>query len=172
MLVAMSAKHAVPLKNPARVALGCTLNLRPRILVVGDEPSILELAATILKHSGYEVDMAENGALAWGALRANNYDVLITDHNLPKVTGLALLKRIRATRLALPAILMSGSPPGTELGENPSLLIDSILLKPFSPDELLTTVHHVLFAPDYGTGEPLPPPNWQSQPASGEMRRF
>jgi DNA-binding response OmpR family regulator len=172
MVVAMSAKYAAASKNPARAVLGRTLNLRPRILVADDEPSILGLAATALRHSGYQVDMAEDGALAWDALQANNYDLLITDHNMPKMTGLTLLKRIQAARLDVPAILMSGNPPRTELRQNPALLLAAILLKPFSMDELSATVNQVLFAINGDAEEGTASPNWQSQPPNGDLRQF
>lgn len=152
--------------------MGRILNLRPRILVADDEPSILGLAATVLRRAGYQVDMAEDGALAWDALQANCYDLLITDHNMPKVTGLTLLKRIQAAQLDVPAILMSGNPPRTELRQNPELLIAAILLKPFSMDELSATVNQVLFATIGDTEDIAHPPNWQSRPATGDLRRF
>jgi two-component system chemotaxis response regulator CheY len=165
----MSAKHASPLNNPTQVATARFLNLRPRILVVDDDPWILGLATTVLKRSGYQVDMAEDGALAWETLQANNYDLLVTDHNMPKMTGLTLLKRIHAARLALPAILMSGDPPRTALEQNPALPIAAILLKPFSPDELSATVHQVLFATNDDAGELAPLP---TQPPNDDLRRF
>ena len=167
----MSAKRALPCKHPTPVAAGRILNLRPRILVADDEPNFLGVTVTTLRHAGYQVDMAEDGVLAWDALKANSYDLLITDHNMPMMTGLTLLKRIRAARLAVPAILMSGDPPWAELRRNPALRIAAILLKPFSLGELSATVNQVLFAPEGNIVEGASLTNWQSPPVTEDLRR-
>jgi len=117
-----------------------------RILVVDDDISIRQLNAAVLVHSGYQVDAAADGAAAWEILNTDSYDLLITDHNMPRLTGLELLKKLHAARMALPAILISGAMPTEELSRNPSLQLAAMLLKPFSPDELLGTVEQVLRA--------------------------
>ena len=67
-----------------------------RILVVEDDISICQLNTAALKHSGYEVDAAEDGAAAWEGLNADGYNLLITDNSMPKVTGVELLKKRNA----------------------------------------------------------------------------
>jgi len=119
-----------------------------RILVVDDDISIRQFNVKVLVHSGYQVDAAADGAAAWEILNTDSYDLLITDHNMPKLTGLELLKKLRAARMALPAILMSGAMPTEELNSPPRLQIEATLLKPFTPDDLLGTVRQVLRASD------------------------
>ena len=94
------------------------LQTRPprRILVVEDEPDIRSLNAEVLKNSGYEVDTAEDGKAGWEALHATrpapeSYALLITDHDMPGLSGLALIKKVRAARMALPVILATGTLP-------------------------------------------------------------
>lgn len=53
---------------------------------------MLRLNAEILMRVGYEVDATEDGQAAWQALNAGSYDLLITDNNMPKVTGVELLQ--------------------------------------------------------------------------------
>jgi two-component system chemotaxis response regulator CheY len=167
----MSAKRVSPLNAPPQSAVGRILNLRPRILVADDDPNMLGLTVTTLRHSGYQVDLAEDGALAWDALQANSYDLLITDHNMPMMTGLTLLKRIHAAHLDVPAILMSGDPPRAELRQNPTLLIAAILLKPFTQGELSATVNQVLFATVGNAGAGASLTGWQSQSSTGDLQR-
>jgi len=93
------------------------------------------------------VDSAEDGAAAWQALNNDSYDLLLTDHNMPNVSGVDLLKKLHAARMALPVILVTGAPPAEELERQPWLQIDAVLLKPFTVDELLDTVKKVLLAP-------------------------
>jgi DNA-binding response OmpR family regulator len=121
----------------------CQTNL-PRILVVEDDISIRQLSSTALRHSGYHVDTAEDGAAGWEALQASNYDLLITDNTMPKVSGVELVKMVRSARMTLPVVMASGMPPAEGLNGDSSLQLAATLLKPFSMDELLGTVEKVL----------------------------
>jgi CheY-like chemotaxis protein len=79
-----------------------------RILVVDDDPDILQLNADLLERSGYEVATAADGDAALEALDSDCYDLLLTDHSMPKITGLELIKKLRAAHNAVPVILVSG----------------------------------------------------------------
>ena len=87
----------------------------------------------------------------WAALCANPYDLLITDHLMPKITGLDLVRRLRAVPLALPCILISGELPWHE-GDLSSLLQPGAAMeKPFSLRDLLAKAKELL------TGSPVVP---------------
>ncbi len=150
-------------KSPASVLLLRQPNARQRILVVDDDAMIRRLNTEVLNCHGYHVDAAEDGAAAWDAIQENNYDLLVTDHNMPKVTGVGLLKKLHAARLALPVILATGTYPQDELAEHPWLQIDAALLKPYTYDELLTTVKNVLYASAGDVEEFASPPNWRGE---------
>jgi len=115
-----------------------------RILVVDDDTGIRQLNAIVLKRSGYEVDTAVDGAAAWVALDAQCYDLLITDHNMPKLTGIELLNQLHVAGKSLPSILVSGDLPTMELQRHPWLGISTTLPKPYTVPELLGTVRQVL----------------------------
>jgi DNA-binding response OmpR family regulator len=117
-----------------------------RILVVDDDISIRELNTSMLLRCGYEVDAAEDGAVAWDALSAVGYDLLITDNNMPKLSGVALLNKLRAARMTLPVIMATGSLPPTDFTHYPWLQPATTLLKPYTVDEMLRTVEEVLRA--------------------------
>lgn len=123
---------------------------RRRILLADDDSHILEMSAVALIRFGYDVDTAEDGAAAWQALHDTNirYDLLITDNNMPKVTGLELIRKMRSEEMTLPVILASGAIPTGELKEFPALLLDATLSKPFTIDELLDMVKKVLQTPE------------------------
>jgi DNA-binding response OmpR family regulator len=97
--------------------------------VVDDDHSLRGLSAAILTHQGYQVDAAQDGVDAWSSLQNHPYDLVITDHNMPKVTGVDLVKKLRAARMTLPVILMSGALPAEELNRNPTLQLASTILK-------------------------------------------
>ena len=92
-----------------------------RILVVDDDDNLRLLNAQVLAHSGYHVDAATDGAAAWDSLQRADYDLLITDNNMPKVSGVELLHKLHAAHIAMPVILVTGIPPKAELTRYPWL---------------------------------------------------
>jgi len=120
-------------------------NFHNHILVVDDDAGVREVLANLLRRSGYQVSCANNGEAAWEALCANSFDALITDHAMPRLTGLDLLRRVRAGTLnALPVILMSGKMPWEEADLLDLVWPGMAMEKPFSFSELLTGVRTVL----------------------------
>jgi two-component system OmpR family response regulator len=119
-----------------------------RILLIDDEESIRQIYAETLGRHGYQVDTAEDGESGWQMIEAagrdsDRYGLLITDNNMPKLSGFELVKRVRSAHLALPVIMASGMANVT-LSEIKSLGLDAILSKPFFPNELINTVKTVL----------------------------
>ncbi len=117
-----------------------------RILVAEDDPSIRTVNARMLSDSGYTVDAVEDGAAAWENLHRNNYDLLITDNSMPKVTGVELVKMLRDARMTLPVIMATGAPPAEQFSAIPGLQPPATLLKPYSFGELLGMVQSLLRA--------------------------
>ena len=147
----------VPSDQAAVLPISLRTNPSSRILVVEDDRGVRELNTKVLSRSGYEVDAAEDGAAAWQALNSDSYDLMITDHNMPELTGVELLKKLRAARMTLPVILVSGMMPTEELNQHPWLQIEATLLKPYTIAELLGTVKEVLRATD-GARDQIAPP--------------
>ena len=162
--------------EPAGAALQGERNPPHRILVVEDEPDIRRLNAEVLKSSGYEVDTAEDGMAGWKALHAarhapESYALLITDHDMPGLTGLALVKKLRAARMALPVIMATGTLPTEELFTRyPWLQPVVALIKPYSVEQLLGTVEAVLRTADGASEHTTPTPDWRSQPPADDLR--
>jgi len=156
--------------EPDSASLQCPARPLHRILVVEDEPDIRLLSTEVLIHSGYAVDAAADGAVAWQALCAESYDLMITDNNMPRLTGVELLKKLRSARMALPVILATGTLPKEEFIRYPWLQPDATLLKPYTVEELLGTVRTVLRATVSAPGQLEPPPDRQSQPSADVLR--
>ena len=134
-----------------------------RILVVEDDADIRRLNTEVLVHYGYDVDAAEDGELAWAALMTQEYHLMITDNNMPKVTGVELLKKMHGARMALPVIMATGEEPKWEFTQNPLIVPAAMLLKPYTVAELLGTVRSVLRA-TVNPDEPIVPPLYQHSP--------
>ena len=143
---------------------------RQRILVVEDDAVIRQLNTEVLTCSGYQVDAAEDGAAAWDALQRNNYDLVVTDNDMPKVTGVELIKKLQDTQMNLPVIMVTGTLPDEEFARYPCLQPAVTLLKPYTFDELLNAVKAVLRATADALEEIAPPPNWQGQPLTDRFR--
>ena len=138
-------------------------NPRQRLLVVEDDKLIRRLNCEVLTYSGYHVDTAEDGAAAWDALQLNNYDLMVTDNDMPNMTGVELLQKILAANLTFPIIMATGTFPEEEFTHYPWLQPNLTLLKPYTFDELLAAVKEVLRVTCDTRAENAPPPNWQIQ---------
>jgi DNA-binding response OmpR family regulator len=143
--------------NAAAAPASGGTNSSCRILVVDDDADARLQSTEVLTHHGYHVDAAEDGAVAWDTLQVNDYDLVVTDHKMPKVTGVELVEKLRAARMALPVILVSGAIPTDELNRHPGLRLAATLLKPFTADELVLAVKEVLCeANDFRQSTSLP----------------
>jgi CheY-like chemotaxis protein len=138
---AQALKRGAPFPTPNQAAV------KKKILLVDDDADIRRLNARVLLGAGYLVDTAEDGAVAWHALKLNCYDLLITDNNMPNLSGVELIERLAVARPLLPVILVSGTMPAEELNQRPWLRIEAMLLKPYAVPEFLGKVEAVLGKP-------------------------
>jgi two-component system chemotaxis response regulator CheY len=141
-----------------------------RILVVDDNGDMRRLNAEVLIDSGYEVEAAEDGAAAWRTLQAGHYDLLITDNNMPNVTGVELLQKLRAAHMDLPVIMATSELPDEEFIRSPWLQPAATLVKPYTVGELLGTVTEVLCAIESAREQTATPPNRQSEPSAKALQ--
>jgi EAL domain-containing protein (putative c-di-GMP-specific phosphodiesterase class I)/CheY-like chemotaxis protein len=94
--------------NPAEDAP--VVSPRDRVLVVDDEPSLLEVVGTMLTEAGWHVDTAANGREALGLVDTHRYEVVLSDIDMPGMTGVELLREIRLRDLDVPVLLITGHP--------------------------------------------------------------
>jgi len=141
-----------------------------RILVVDDDGDIRRLNAEALMLLGFEVDAAEDGSVAWDNIQENSYDLMITDNRMPKVTGVELLKKMRAARMALPVIMATGVLPQDEFKRYPWLQPAATLVKPYTLVDLLGKVKEVLRANEIADGQIAPMPDLQSKASANRLQ--
>lgn len=116
------------------------------ILYVDDDAPLRGLLADALQAAGFHVDVAGDGQAGWEALQRRGYDLLITDHAMPSISGMDLIRRLRSAGRTMPVILASGGVEEAEAERLEWLWISATLRKPFTPSALLETVHRVLCA--------------------------
>ena len=106
-----------------------------RILVVDDEPPVLELLGRLCAREGHDVTLTKTAGEALGELRAHGFDMLLTDLALPDLDGLALVRRARAMQPAIMPIVITGH-TGQALESVLLAGATDLLLKPFRAPEL------------------------------------
>ncbi len=119
-----------------------------RILVADDEAHILHVVSMKLKNAGYEVLTAVDGEEALEVCLAEKPDLLITDFQMPIMTGLDLCKQLRThdETKRIPAIMLTARGFDIEPNEMVEAGIAAVLAKPFSPREVLEKVTDLLSA--------------------------
>lgn len=114
---------------------------RPAVLVVDDEPSLLDTVATVLRRSGYEVHVASNGVEALGVANRTLFGVLVTDLIMPLMDGVTLAERLRSERPQLPVLFITGH---AGAGLQQRLPDDAtVLRKPFRAVELVHSIERL-----------------------------
>jgi DNA-binding response OmpR family regulator len=108
-----------------------------RILLVEDEPRIAADIAAALGSAGFVVEMAGDGEDAWFRGNTEDYDLVVLDLGLPKMDGLAVLKRWRAAGRAMPVLVLTARGAWAERVEGIDAGADDYLPKPFRMEELL-----------------------------------
>ncbi len=112
------------------------------VLIVDDEPRILNFMSTKLKASGYEVLTANNGVEALEQVQAQEPDLVVLDVIMPKMDGFDTLKEMRAFS-SVPVIILSAKGSNVDKVKGLDLGADDYLGKPFSPDELVARIEAI-----------------------------
>lgn len=115
-----------------------------RILVADDEEGIRELLREQLIAAGYATDEATDGAEAIDKLERDTYDLAILDINMPKKSGLDVLKHIRDRQLKMGVIMLTGRLGFSVGSESMMLGADEYITKPFDLEYLELTIKKVL----------------------------
>ena len=120
--------------------------MKPRILVVDDEPDALELIQYNMKTAGYDVVTAADGEEALKKARSSNPSLVILDVMLPEVDGLEVCKSLRRDPVtaAIPIIMLTAKAAEIDRVLGLELGADDYLTKPFSPRELVLRVKSLL----------------------------
>ncbi len=122
-----------------------------RILVVDDEPEILDIICEMLRSRGFGCDTATKGGEALDILRQHQYDLLITDVRLPDVSGIDILKLVGKKYPLMPVIIVTGFASIENTKEAMRLGAVDYLPKPFSAQMVLSSVENILTSSMYKT---------------------
>ncbi|HUC59893.1 MAG TPA: response regulator [Streptosporangiaceae bacterium] len=115
-----------------------------RILLVEDDPDTARFIELVLGRAGFQVEHHQDPASALPRLRKQRWDLLITDIEMPGMTGIELLETIRAQSPALPVIVISAHATVDNALRALRSRADDFMQKPLRPDSLLATVRALL----------------------------
>jgi two-component system response regulator FlrC len=120
------------------------LDKRARLLVVDDDPMILESLVSILEAEGYDARAAGTGEEALRELENGFFNAVLVDVKLPDMTGLELLARVKETTPRMRKLVLTGFPNVPSAVEAVNRKVDAYLVKPFDPDSLLRLIERNL----------------------------
>ncbi len=115
----------------------------PRILIVDDEPHILELAKMYLEREGFQVEGVANGRDALAKQAASKPDFIILDLMLPDIDGFEVCRQIR-TKSDVPILMLTARKEDVDKIVGLELGADDYFTKPFNPRELVARVKAIL----------------------------
>lgn len=119
---------------------------RPRVLCADDESAIRDVLRALLRREGCDVESVATGAEAWRKLAEapRNFDLLITDNEMPELAGLALVRKLREAGNEVKIIVFSASLTTEDEDAFRAWQVDAVVAKGSPIDELLGELRRVL----------------------------
>ncbi len=144
-----------------------------RILVVEDEEHLARLIAEVLTKEGYAVETVGNGRSGLARVLSEDFDLLILDWMLPDLSGIQILRRLRAAELGVPVLMLTARTQIEDRVEGLDAGADDYLPKPFALPELLARIRALARRPPEKKAEEtvLTAGDVTLDPMSHEVRR-
>jgi two-component system response regulator MtrA len=117
---------------------------RVNILVIDDSESVLETILTILELSSYQATGALSGEEGLASFQKGNFDLIVTDLEMPGISGFDVARAIKGMEVNIPVIMVSGSADELTPEKLRESGVDHILAKPFRPAELRRVINEAL----------------------------
>src|SRR5579862_7743491 len=117
---------------------------RLKVLVVDDEPSIVDAVATSLRYEGFDVNEASTGRAALASAQESTPDLIVLDIMLPDLDGLEVTRRLRSDGLRVPVLFLTARDSLEDKVAGLTLGADDYVTKPFALVEVIARVHAIL----------------------------
>ena len=115
-----------------------------KILIAEDSDSVRDFVARALRAEGHLVDAVEDGFKALSALEEDAYELLIADIQMPELDGIALALKVAKDHPEVPILLMTGYAAERQRAHNLDALIQDVISKPFSLQDICEAARRVL----------------------------
>ncbi len=113
---------------------------RKRVLVAEDNPGLARVLVFTLERSGYDVTLCRDGNAAWLALQHDTFDIMITDYQMPGITGEELCRKLRGLEqhTEMPIVMVTGRELELDVKRlSAELNLAAVYPKPYSPRNLM-----------------------------------
>ncbi|MEU6724604.1 response regulator transcription factor [Nonomuraea wenchangensis] len=118
--------------------------MESRLLIVEDDPNILELLAASLRFAGFDVTTAKSGVDAVAAVQRHRPDLVVLDVMLPDLDGFEIVRRLRGGGLHTPVVFLTARDETEDKIRGLTIGGDDYVTKPFSLEEVIARIHAVL----------------------------
>lgn len=119
------------------------VKLNKKVLVVEDDDSMRSVLEDFISVCGFEVVAVSDGALAWELWNQDDFKIVISDINMPILSGIELLKRIKYVNPVFPVILITGVSISSAKKEAEKYNVDEFFSKPFSMKALVSKINEL-----------------------------
>lgn len=122
-------------------------NAKANILIAEDNPALAAVIEFNLRRAGFSVTRTKNGRVAWEAACREEFDLVVTDHQMPEMTGVELCQKLRESPRYIETPIIMLTAKGLELDLDhlrKTLDISAAISKPFSPAALVRKVEGYL----------------------------
>ncbi len=116
----------------------------PKILLIDDDPSLLDVLSLAFEEAGYDVRLARDGVTGHAAIVKDAPDVVVSDVNMPGLDGFSLCKRLRDAKISVPVLLLTSRDDEVDEALGLELGADDYVAKPFRTRILLARVAALL----------------------------
>ncbi len=118
----------------------------PTVLVVEDDPTILQLLEVNFEMEGFTVLRAEDGEIGLEQARVGSPDIIVSDVMMPNMSGLEMVQALKASpaTASIPVILLSAKAQGDDVRQGIDAGADDYVTKPFEPLDLIDRVNALL----------------------------
>lgn len=120
------------------------MNNKPRILLAEDDPNLGLLLREYLTIKGLDVNLCEDGEVAWEAFGSGDYDICIFDVMMPRMDGFTLARKIREENQEIPILFLTAKSMKEDRIEGFKIGADDYITKPFSMEELQLRINAIL----------------------------
>jgi two-component system, OmpR family, response regulator MprA len=143
----------------------------PRLLVVDDEPAVREALRRALALEGYAVELAGDGAEALAAVAAGEPDAVVLDVLMPRVDGVTVCRRLRASGSRVPVLMLTARDSVGDRVAGLDAGADDYLVKPFALEELVARIRALLRRSSSAVGDTLRFADLELDCGTREVRR-
>lgn len=122
------------------------INTNMRVLVVDDFSTMRRIIKNILKQLGFNnIVEADDGAAAWEILNKDQMDFIVSDWNMPQMTGIELLRKVRASEefADLPFLMVTAEAQQENIIEAVQAKVSNYIVKPFTAETLGQKIHKI-----------------------------